>query len=56
MKDKQTMDGIDLADAINAGVIAAYRAVMKPAEGTLLTVSRLAGGPGRPGRRGGHRL
>ena len=43
MKDKQTMDGIDLADAINAGVIAAYRAVMKPAEGTLLTVSRLAG-------------
>ena len=43
MKDKQTRDGIDLADAINAGVIAAYRAVMKPAEGTLLTVSRLAG-------------
>ena len=42
MKDKDTMDGIDLADAINAGVIAAYRAVMKPAEGTLLTVSRLA--------------
>ena len=43
MKDKDTMDGIDLADAINAGVIAAYRAVMKPAEGTQLTVSRLAG-------------
>ena len=43
MKDKDTMDGIDLADAINAGVIAAYRAVMKPAEGTLLTGSRLAG-------------
>ena len=43
MKDKDTMDGIDLADAINAGVIAAYRAVMTPAEGTLLTVSRLAG-------------
>ena len=43
MKDKQTMDGIDLADALNAGVIAAYRAVMKPAEGTVLTVSRLAG-------------
>ena len=43
MKDKDTMDGIDLADAIKAGVIAAYRAVMKPAEGTLLTVSRLAG-------------
>lgn len=43
MKDKQAMDGIDLADALNAGVIAAYRAVMKPAEGTVLTVSRLAG-------------
>ena len=43
MKDKDTMDGIDLADAINAGVIAAYRAVMKPAKGTLLTVSRLSG-------------
>ncbi len=43
MKDKQTMDGIDLADALNAGVIAAYKAVMRPAEGTVLTVSRLAG-------------
>ena len=43
MKDKETMDGIDLADGINAGVIAAYRAVMKPAEGTVLTVSRRAG-------------
>ncbi len=43
VKDKQTMDGIDLADGLNAGVIAAYRAVMKPAEGTVLTVSRLAG-------------
>lgn len=43
MKDKGEMDGIDLADGLNAGVIAAYRAVMKPAEGTVLTVSRLAG-------------
>ena len=43
VKDKETMDGIDLADGLNAGVIAAYRAVMKPAEGTVLTVSRLAG-------------
>ena len=43
LKDKETMDGIDLADGLNAGVIAAYRAVMKPAEGTVLTVSRLAG-------------
>jgi uncharacterized protein len=43
MKDKDEMNGIDLADALNAGVIAAYKAVMKPAEGTVLTVSRLAG-------------
>ena len=43
MKDKTEMTGIDLADALNAGVIAAYKAVMKPAEGTVLTVSRLAG-------------
>ena len=43
IKDKTEMNGIDLADALNAGVIAAYKAVMKPAEGTVLTVSRLAG-------------
>ena len=43
MKDKDTMDGIDLADALNAGVVAAYKAVLKPAEGTVLTVARLAG-------------
>ena len=43
MKDKTEMNGIDLADALNAGVIAAYKAVRKPAEGTVLTVSRLAG-------------
>ena len=43
MKDKTEMNGIDLADVLNAGVIAAYKAVMKPAEGTVLTVSRLAG-------------
>ena len=30
MKDKTEMNGIDLADALNAGVIAAYKAVMKP--------------------------
>ena len=36
-------DGVILAEAINQGVKAAYKAVMKPAEGTILTVSRLAG-------------
>ena len=43
LKEKETMDGIDLAEGLNAGVAAAYKAVMKPAEGTVLTVSRLAG-------------
>ena len=42
LKDKQTMDGRDLAIALDFGVSAAYKAVMKPAEGTILTVSRLA--------------
>lgn len=50
MKDKDTMDGIDLADALNAGVVAAYKAVMKPAEGTVLTVS-VWRGTGPAGRR-----
>ena len=42
MKGKKAIDGVQLAEALNAGVSAAYGAVMKPAEGTILTVSRLA--------------
>ena len=42
LKDKDTADGAQFADALSAGVSAAYKAVMKPAEGTILTVSRLA--------------
>ena len=42
LKEKDTMDGRDLAIALDFGVAAAYKAVMKPAEGTILTVSRLA--------------
>ncbi len=42
MKDKATIDGRDFATALDFGVSAAYHAVMKPAEGTILTVSRLA--------------
>ena len=41
IKEKETMDGRDLAIALDFGVAAAYKAVMKPAEGTILTVSRL---------------
>ena len=42
VKDKDSIDGRDLAIALDYGVAAAYKAVMKPAEGTILTVSRLA--------------
>ena len=42
VKDKDEINGRDLAIALDFGVAAAYKAVMKPAEGTILTVSRLA--------------
>ena len=42
LKEHDTADGEVLAAALNEGVSAAYKAVMKPAEGTILTVSRLA--------------
>lgn len=42
MKDKTTADGADFAAALAEGVEAAYKAVMKPAEGTILTVSRVS--------------
>ena len=42
LKGKLEADGKDFAAALTAGVEAAYKAVMKPAEGTVLTVSRLA--------------
>ena len=42
LKGQQEADGWDLAAAMQEGVAAAYGAVMKPAEGTVLTVARLA--------------
>ena len=41
-KNLNEMDGAQLAAAMTDGVTTAYSAVMKPAEGTVLTVSRLA--------------
>ena len=41
-KGLEEMDGVQLAAAMSEGVTTAYGAVMKPAEGTVLTVSRLA--------------
>lgn len=42
LKEKKTADACDFAFALSEGVNAAYKAVMKPSEGTILTVSRLA--------------
>ena len=42
LKGKVTADAPEFAAALTAGVEAAYKAVMKPAEGTILTVSRMA--------------
>ena len=41
-KGLRDADGLQLAAALQEGVTTAYGAVMKPAEGTVLTVSRLA--------------
>ncbi|WP_303975386.1 DAK2 domain-containing protein [Streptococcus merionis] len=40
IRDKEALDGKDLARAFQSGVEVAYKAVMKPVEGTILTVSR----------------
>lgn len=39
-RDKDELSGKDLAAAFDAGVETAYKAVMKPVEGTILTVAR----------------
>ncbi len=42
LKGAEECDGVLWAEALQEGVDAAYKAVMKPAEGTILTVARLA--------------
>ena len=42
LKGTEVADGVLWAEALQEGVDAAYKAVMKPAEGTILTVARLA--------------
>ena len=42
LKGVEVCDGVLWAEALQEGVDAAYKAVMKPAEGTILTVARLA--------------
>ena len=47
LKGTETADGVVWAEALQEGVDAAYKAVMKPAEGTILTVARLAAAKAR---------
>ena len=42
LKGKETADAADLKAALRKGVDSAYKAVMKPTEGTILTVAREA--------------
>lgn len=42
LKDKEDVNGKDLVEALGLGVDGAYKAVMKPTEGTILTVARVA--------------
>ena len=47
LKGENDCDGVLWAEALQEGVDAAYKAVMKPAEGTILTVARLAAAKAR---------
>lgn len=42
LKNKEAVDGKELVEALKLGVDTAYKAVMKPTEGTILTVARMA--------------
>ncbi|MBQ5321246.1 MAG: DAK2 domain-containing protein [Oscillospiraceae bacterium] len=42
LKGKEEANARDIAEALKIGVETAYKAVMKPTEGTILTVARLA--------------
>lgn len=47
LEGMEEVGGTDLANALGIGVEAAYKAVMKPTEGTILTVSRVASEKGK---------
>lgn len=46
MEDQETIDAKDFAACFEAGIETAYKAVMKPVEGTILTVAREAASAG----------
>jgi len=47
LKGQEYCDGVLWAEALQEGVDAAYKAIMKPTEGTILTVARLAAASAR---------
>ncbi len=47
LKGKETANAIELADAFESGAKVAYKAVMRPVEGTILTVIREASEAGK---------
>lgn len=47
LKDREEVDGKALVSAFHVGVETAYKAVMNPTEGTILTVARMAFDGGR---------
>ncbi|MBR1739908.1 MAG: DAK2 domain-containing protein [Ruminococcus sp.] len=47
LKDKDTLTAEDLVNSLEIGVKGAYKSVMKPTEGTILTVAREAAEKGR---------
>lgn len=53
VKGKDTITADEFADALAAGSQAAYKAVMKPTEGTILTVSRVAAEGAKAGAKSG---
>ncbi|MFO7941850.1 MAG: DAK2 domain-containing protein [Bacillota bacterium] len=53
LEDRAAMDAVALADACQSGVKAAYSAVMRPVEGTILTVAREAVATAERTARGG---
>ena len=56
LKGKETCTASLFAAAMRSGVDAAYKAVMKPAEGTILTVSRVAAEAAKDAAKGGRPL
>jgi len=53
VRDCKDLDALTFAEALCKGVDAAYHAIMKPTEGTILTVSRVSAHAARDAAKGG---